>query len=235
MRGLLRPKSSVVLYLLLAGCFLTSYAFADTESMNCPGKLPSAHAPLTEGDQNSASHLQLSRKIAASAEVHIDVCAADLTVTDGDSFRVTVDLGNPSTEYAAADYLQTLEVTPSEVTLRLQLPKSARARVRVEIPLSSGDLQVNLGRGNLTLEADHLSGERNANVGYGHVELRGNDDAYQSLEVNVGLGSLHDHRKGGKSHHLIVAHSFEGTGKGSIEVNVGMGSVDLEAGEGKSI
>ena len=31
-------------------------------------------------------------------------------------------------------------------------------------------------------------------------------------------------------HHLIVATSFDSTGKRSIEINVGMGSVDLNPG-----
>ena len=237
MRVLLRLKSRSVLCFLIASCVLLSCpAFADTGSMNCPGRMPATHAQLVEGDQNSSSHLQLSRKIASSTEVHIDVCAADLTITGGsDSFRVTVDLGSPSTQYTAADYLQTLEVSPGKVTLQLHLPKSARAKVLVEIPSQVPGLQVNLGRGNLSLVADRVGGERDINVGYGHVDFQGNADAYESLQVNVGLGSLHDHRKGGESHHLIVAHGFEGTGKGSIEINVGMGSVDLNSGHGQPI
>jgi len=55
----------------------------------------------------------------------------------------------------------------------------------------------------------------------------GNDNAYESMEIKVGLGSLHDYRNGGKNHHFIVANSFAGSGKGEIQINVGMGHVDV--------
>jgi hypothetical protein len=46
-----------------------------------------------------------------------------------------------------------------------------QAKVTVEIPSSTPDLQVNLGRGALSLAADQVGGERRINVGYGHVHL----------------------------------------------------------------
>jgi hypothetical protein len=207
--------------------------------MDCPGTLSASHATLAEGDQNSASHLQLSRKIESGAEFELDICAADVTLTSsGDNMlRVTVDVANPSRQHTAVDYLQKLDVTSSHVSLQLHLFRPLHAKVTIELPSATPELTANLGRGDLTLVADRIGGGKreSINVGYGHVEFQGDADSYKGLQVNVGLGSLHDNRKDGESHHFIVARSFEGTGKGSIEVNVGMGSVDLNPGQRKPI
>jgi len=205
--------------------------------MSCDGRVPSAHAQLAEGDQNTATHLHVSRQIAGAAEVNIDVCSADLTITGSNSaaFAVTVDIGSPVAKSMAADYLETLDVTPEEVKLQLHLPRSVHAKVTVEVPTTITDLQTNLARGNLLLVGDRINGEREFNIGFGHVNFEGNKDAYESMEVNVGLGSLHDHRNDGEDHHFIVSKSFGGTGKGSVEINVGMGSVDLNPGRSQPI
>jgi len=58
----------------------------------------------------------------------------------------------------------------------LHLPRSVHARVRVEVPATVKDMQTNLGRGNLLLVGDRINGERNFNVGYGHVNFEGNKE-----------------------------------------------------------
>jgi hypothetical protein len=239
MISLLRQKPTVLLYCLLAiSPLLAQSAFAeDHDSMNCPGSLPATHATLAEGDQNSVSHLQLTRRIETGAEFDVDICAADVTLTGGanDTLRITVDLENPSQQHTTADYLQKLDITPTHVKLQLHLMHALHARVTIELPAATPELTLNLGRGDLTLVADTIGGERKINVGYGHVNFQGNADAYESMNVNIGLGSLHDNRKDGQNHHFIVARSFEGTGKGSIEMNVGMGGMDLNPGQSKPI
>jgi hypothetical protein len=240
MKTLLRPKPMVLLFCLFAaGYLLTEKAFAEEhDSMSCPGSLPATHAALAGSDQSDVSHLQISRKVEAGAEFDLDVCAAAVTVTGSadNMLRVTVDIGNPSQQHTAADYLQTLDVMPHDVKLRLHLFHHLRARVTIEIPTAPPALTLNLGRGDLTLVADRIGAKREAiNVGYGHIEFQGNADSYEGLQVNVGLGSLHDNRKDGESHHFIVTRSFEGTGKGSIEMNVGMGRIDLNPGQNKPI
>jgi len=238
MKSLRRQKPMVLLSCILAASLLLAEgAFAEDDSMTCPGTLPATHATLAAGDQNSVSHLQLSRKIDAGAEIDLDICAADVTLTGSadNMLRVTVDLENPSQQHTAVDYLQTLDVMPHDVKLRLHLFHHLRARVTMEIPVTTPELAANLGRGNLTLAADRIGGDRKINVGYGRVDFQGNADAYESLNVNVGLGSMHDNRPDGQSHHFIVSRSLEGTGKGSIEMNVGMGRVDLNPGQNKPI
>jgi hypothetical protein len=240
MKTLSRLNITVLLSCLLAATFLSAKTAAaeNHNSTDCPGTLPATHATLAAGDQSSANHLQLSRKVDAGAEIALDVCAADVMLTGAadNVLRVTVDIENPSPQHTAVDYLQTLEVMPHAVNLRLHLFHRLRAKVTIEIPAAAPDLTLNLGRGDLALVADRIGGKQETiNVGYGHVEFQGNADAYEGLEVNIGLGSLHDHRKDGENHHFIVARSLHGTGQGSIVMNVGMGSVDLNPGQGKPI
>jgi hypothetical protein len=240
MTSSLRKEAVILLFCLLAsGCLFSQSALAEEhDSMTCPGSLPATHATLAEGDQNGVAHLQLTRKVDAGAEFDLDICAADVTLTGSadNSLRVTVDLESPSQSHTAADYLQKLDITTSNVKIQLHLMRALRAKVTIELPAATPELTLNLGRGDLTLVADRIGGKRESiNVGYGRVEFQGNADSYEGLAINIGLGSMHDHRKDGENHHFIVARSFEGTGKGSIEVNVGMGSVDLNPGQNKPI
>lgn len=197
--------------------------------MSCNTDLPSNRAELAEGDQNSASHLQLSRPIAAGAEVDLNLCSGELALlaSKNGELRVTVDLGHTFGQHMAGDYLEKLDITPHKAGVYLHLPRSVQAKVTVEIPVVASNLQVNLARGELALAANQVGGQRMINVGYGQVRVQGNDDAYEGMEINVGLGSLRDHREGGENHHFIVAHTFAGRGKGQIEINVGMGHVDV--------
>jgi len=223
---------------LLAGILLLGgAAFAGTDSMICNVSVPSSHAELAEGDQNSSTHLQLSRPMAAGAEVDLDLCSGDLTLSASKNgqLNVTVNLGQSSSQHLAGDYLELLDISPHKAIVHLHLPKSVQAKVIVEIPVTVPDVEVNLARGELTLAANQVGGQRQINVGYGQVRVQGNDDTYESMEINVGLGSLHDHRSGGENHHFIVAHSFAGSGKGKLEINVGMGHVDVYPSQGQPI
>lgn len=239
MRGTLVRLSHDLLHfhLLAVLLLLSGAAFAGTDSMSCNLTLPSSHVELAEGDQNTASHLQLSRAIAADAEIALDECSGDLSLiaSKNGQFNVTVDLGEPASQHMAGDYLELLDISPHKVVVHLHLPKSVRAKVVVEIPVTIQDVEVNLAHGDLKLMADQVRGTRQINVGYGQVRVQGNDETYESMEINVGLGSLHDHRKGGEDHHFIVAHSFAGSGKGRIEINVGMGHVDVYPSQGQPI
>jgi hypothetical protein len=233
-RSLIRPGACLLAGTLL---LLSGYALGNTQSLSCEGRVPEHHTALAPGDQSTATHLQVSRQISAGADVKIDVCSAELTITgSGDgNLQVIVDIGTPASKTNAGDYLEKLEASGGEVSLQLHLPASVHAKVTVELPSGSKDIEANLGRGDLLLVGDQINGEREFNVGYGHVNFEGNKDAYESMEVNVGLGSLHDHRRDGEDHHFIVSKTFAGTGKGSVEINVGLGSVDLNPGRSQPI
>jgi hypothetical protein len=213
-----------VSWLLLGG-----HALAEGQSMNCDSDKPATHAELAKDDQDSASHLQLSRKVALGAAIDLDVCAADLTISgsSGDQLRVTVDLGNPRSKLTAGDYLQTLDVSGQRVRVQLHLPKSVRAKVVIVVPAGISKLELNLVRGDLSFETERVGGERSINLVHGHVDLLANADSYSALHVDIVMGSFHDRRKGGEEHRFMVSQELSGTGRGSIEINVVMGSVDL--------
>ena len=218
------------LYCILAGWFLLAgRAFAERQSMTCNGAMPSNHIALAEGDQNSANHLQLNRKIAPTAPVEIDVCAADLTVVGSKSglLEVSMDLANTAPKVTAVDYVQNLNVAAERAQLQLRLPRAVRAKVVVAVPVATAQLTVNLVRGDLTLETDRITGDRKINVVHGHVEIEGNPDSYATMHVDTLLGSFYDHRAG-HEFHGVLSQSLTGTGKGSVEVNVVSGRVDLK-------
>lgn len=226
----LRPSKAVALFLLILGLAFAGRAFADDQNMTCDNSAPSTHAQLAAGDQNTATHLELSRKLASGAGVTLDVCSADMTVKGGgDDLRVSVEIENPASQHTAGDYLQTLSINPDKAEVRLHLPRSLRARVVVEIPARTPTLEVNLVRGVLTFDSQHLGGAREVNVVDGHVDFLGDADTYENMELNVVVGSFHDHRKRQDGHGMLLSRSFSGTGKGAIEINVVKGSVDLRA------
>jgi hypothetical protein len=62
----------------------------------------------------------------------------------------------------------------------------------------------------------------------GHMKLLvDGDKSYSKMEVNIGMGSLHDHRPGGHDGHFIVSKNYSGSGAGPLQINVGMGSLDI--------
>ncbi len=129
----------------------------------------------------------------------------------------------------AVDYIHILRVDPESATLHLKFPDHSHAVVTLTVPMNKGlDSQFNLGKGELNFDAIGSAGERQINVGYGHAKLLvEGDKSYSDMQINIGMGSLHDHRPGGHDGHFVVSRSYDGTGIGSLQVNVGMGSLDI--------
>lgn len=226
-------KSSLFRRAALFGVFggwllFAASAIADDYSMNCTSKAPETHAQLAPGDQSTANHLELSRKVGTEASVDLDVCAAELSIVGGtgDTFRLTVDTADGSTP---GSYLHTFDVSTHDITVRLALPKRSGARVVVTLPAATSELRVNLVRGDLHFETNRIGADRSINVVSGNVELLANPDAYESLEVNVVMGHFSDHRQDTHGRGVLVSKSLSGTGKGSIDINVVRGGVDLKA------
>jgi hypothetical protein len=240
MRNLLRASNvhsavkvilRIVLFSLVASWLLSEPAGVQSEPMNCQSDAGKEHATLSQGDQNSAGSLRLARRIAPGASVDLEVCYADLTILGGkdDILKVTTTLGKPAAKRAAGDYLQQLDVSEHVAGVQLHLPESVHAKVVVVLPAGTSKLKVNLVRGALSFRTDHVRGERTINLVSGHVDVLGNADSYKDLQVNVALGSFHDHRDGASGHGVMVSKSLTGTGSGSIAVRVEKGSVDLKA------
>jgi hypothetical protein len=206
----------------LAGWLLpVGHVFAQNRSMNCHDSVPPTHAELTKGDQNSANHLDVNRKLGPQAAIVLDICDADVTIkgSNTDMLRVSVDIGSPAPKMTAGDYLQAIDITSQMANVKLHLPSQVRARVLIAVPSSTPKLDLNLVSGHLAFETDRISGERKINVVDGQIEVLANADSY---------GNFHDRHGGDSGGPALVSRSLTGTGKGSLEINLVKGSVDLK-------
>jgi hypothetical protein len=177
-------------------------------------------------------HLEFARPFDSSGRLTVHICRADLrlrTDPNAKELKLTVELNTQSDTYTVADYIQTLRVQPDTGVIQLKFPKAAHAAVTLTMPMGpNSSNEFNLGDGDLDFNATGSSGNREINVGMGHMQLvLDNDKSYSKMEVNVGMGTLHDHRPGGHDGHFVVSKEYAGTGSGSLEINVGMGSLDI--------
>lgn len=223
-----RRKLTSFVVLLACTCFAQA-AFAETKDMDCQKQSPTTYIQLAPTDQATANHLSLDRQLAIGTSVTLDVCAADLAVKAGSDnhLHITIDRTSASAEEAIANYVQALDVISKEATLKLRLPEKAKAKVTAVIPTATPTLEINLVKGNVSVDTGKIEGNRTINLVSGQVNFVGNPDSYQALGTHIVLGSMHDHRPGGKSHHFMVTNTLPGSGKGNVEINVVKGSADL--------
>jgi hypothetical protein len=181
--------------------------------------------------ENTPNQLKVARKLSMGVPVDLEVCDGDLTIkgSKDESLRVTVNLDNSSAGSRPGDYLQTLDLSSQSTTVKLHLPKRPRAKVIIEVSSAVPTLKLNLVRGNLSFEAERIRGERQINVVFGHVDMLANADTYGTLNMNILMGGLSDHRKDGEQAHGMVSKSLSGTGRGSIDLTVVRGTVDVRA------
>ncbi len=235
-------KSFCYTLLLITATTLTAHAVrlepqtkSQSESMDCGEN----DKPVTTHDYTSVPgdilqphHLELTRPFASSGKLKLHICRADLKVNiqpDAKEFKLAIVLNSQSGSYTVADYIQTLRVQPDNGVIQLKFPKAAHASVTITMPMGlNSDNEINLGDGDLNFNAVGSAGHREINVGLGHMQLLlDNDKNYAKMEINVGMGTLHDHRPGGSNGHFVVSKDYAGTGSGSLEINVGMGSLDI--------
>jgi hypothetical protein len=233
-------------YALIFAATLTAHAAQSTQksqpdsnsqsdSMDCTD----SDKPITTHDYTAAPtdivhphHLELTRPFDASAKLKLHICRADLRVNiqpDANQIKLTVLLNSDSNIHTIAESIKTIRIEPDKGVIQLNFPKAAHATVTVTLPMGlNSDNEINLGYGDLNFNAAGSAGHREINVGMGHMQLLlDKDKSYSKLEVNVGLGTLHDHRPGGSDGHFTVTKEYPGTGAGSLEINVGMGSLDI--------
>ena len=237
----MRKSLCYALALILATTLPAHAAQADTQSnshsdsMNCT----EFDKPITTHDYSSdpsdilhPHHLELTRPFAPNAKPKLHICRSDLRINihpDAKEIKLTVNLNTESGSYTLADYIQTIRVQPDKGVINLNFPKAAHATVTVTLPMGlDSENEINLGYGDLNFNAIGSAGHREFNVGMGHMQLLlDKDKSYSKMKVNVGLGTLHDHRPGGSDGHFTVTKEYAGTGAGTLEINVGMGSLDI--------
>lgn len=183
------------------------------------------------GDVLEPRHLEIARPFSGTGKLTINICDAQLVVRarpDAKDLKISVELGNKS-NVPAVDYIHVLKVAPDNGVVLLKFPDDSHAVVTLTVPMKEGlESEFNLGKGNLNFDAIGSAGGRQINVGYGHAKLLvEGDKSYSDMQVNIGMGSLHDHRPGGHDGHFVVSRNYSGTGDGSIQINVGMGSLDI--------
>lgn len=177
-------------------------------------------------------HLELVRPFTGTGKLEFNVCAAELHVRSRpnlDHLRLVVDLGDQPGGRPLEDYLQRIHVEPSSSTFDLKLPPGAHATVTLELPMSANsDTEINLGRGDLDFNAVDTAGNREINLGAGRLDLTaGGDRFYSSLAMNIGMGTLHDHRPGGHNAHFIISQNEAGSGQGPLSINIGAGTLNI--------
>ncbi|TCK75203.1 hypothetical protein [Acidipila rosea] len=203
------------------------------------GNMQCDHEPVSPriyqpqaGDQAGAQSLTLTRAFTGKGKLELSVCDGTVRVRPAKSpgqLGLSVEFGSrPEDGRTVADYIQKLEVGAENADLQLKFPPSLHAVVTLTVPPETTNSQFNLGDGDFDIDAARIGGDRQFNLGHGHAKLLVHGDAsYATLQVNIGMGSLHDHRPSGHDGHFIVSRSYGGTGKGSLQVNLGAGSVDI--------
>jgi hypothetical protein len=227
-------KSFLFVLAFLAGSTLMAHA-TQAESMNCDDddRPPSTHNYSgNPSDVLQPRHLELTRPFAGNGRLEVHVCNANLlvrTARDVKEIRLTVDLNNQLDGHSTSDYIHTLRIQPDNGVIQLKFQKGVHATVTLTMPMGpDSDNEFNLGRGDLDFNAIGSAGVRQINVGMGHMQLLvDGDKSYSKMSVNVGMGSLHDHRPGGHGGHFVVSKDYAGSGAGSLDINVGMGSLDI--------
>lgn len=206
----------------------------NSDNMNCDGEPIAASDRQYQqqaGDVLEPRHLEVARPFAGTGSLNVSVCNARLVVRakpDAKDLKISVDLGGKE-DKSAADYIHILRVAPDNGIIQFKFPNDSHAVVTLTVPMNKGlASEFNLGKGELNFDAIGSAGERQINVGYGHAKLLvEGDKSYSDMQVNIGMGSLHDHRPGGHDGHFVVSRDYSGSGDGSLQVNVGMGSLDI--------
>lgn len=213
---------------LLSSCFV---ARAETNNDCNQGGAALYGLKPQPGDLVEPHHLRLTRPFAGTGKISVNICNADVRLvnrSDIEQMELIVQMDGSDGSHNVADFVKTLQVQPQAGKIDLKFPKSARVRVTLMLPMKRGeDFEFNLGLGDLTFVAGNSAGERQINVGMGSVKMTVGDAPYGSMQVNIGMGMLHDHRPGESDGHFVVSKEYQANGDGSLQVNVGMGSMDI--------
>jgi hypothetical protein len=224
-------KSSPVGLVLVVGCLLMSVS-AWADDTNCSGPEVMHDYVKQPGDLLQPRQVDLARPFTGNGKLEVNVCHGNLRVrsqADAKELKLQIQTDAQPDGHGAGDFIQVFHIDPEKGLIHLKFPAEAHATVTLIVPMgASSNDEFNLGMGNLDFDAIGAAGRREINVGMGNMKLLvDGDKSYSSMEVNVGMGSLHDHRPGGRNGYFAVSRDFTGSGSGSMEINVGMGSLDI--------
>jgi len=227
--------------LLLGLCGVVLFGMeiaAQAENNNCGEPPDPSHYVAQSGDTEDAQHMAVERTFTGQGHLEFNMCSGELRIErgHGDKLKLRIETGDtPSLKMRA--YVKTLDVTGDHATISLEFPHKLHPVAILELPSSTTlASEFNLGAGNIYFDADSIKGDRKLNLGAGDANLTmWGDRDYTSFEANVGMGSFHDHRRGGGSSHFIISRHYQGKGEGTVEVNVGAGSIEINPAKGETI
>lgn len=231
MRGYRTQKSCWLGLAVIAVCVLAG-GVARADDSNCTGREVAHDYERKPADVLQPRQVDLVRPFTGNGKLEVNVCHGELRVqsrADAKELRLRIETTRQPDGHAAGDFIQVFHIDPEKGLIHLKFPAEAHAMVTLIVPMgASSNDEFNLGMGNLDFNAIGAAGRREINVGMGNMKLLvDGDKSYSSMEVNVGMGSLHDHRPGGRNGYFAVSRDFTGSGSGSMEINVGMGSLDI--------
>lgn len=236
-----RNAAAVRRVCLVMFCALTLSAaalMARAESNNCGEPPDPTHYVPQSGDTEDAQHIAVERSFNGQGRFELNVCSGELHIKPGHGDRLTLRIETASSpELKMRAYVKTLDISSDHATITLQFPHKTHPVVTLELPSTASlKSEINLGAGKFYFDAEGIKGNRELNLGAGEAYLTMADDhGYANFEANVGMGSFHDHRPGGRSSHFIISRNYQGRGSGSLEVNVGAGSIDISPTKGETI
>jgi hypothetical protein len=177
-------------------------------------------------------HIELVRPFTGNGKLEFSICNAEVHVRSSpqaSELKLVIDMGAQPDGYTAANYIHTFHVAPDQGKIHLKFSKATHASVTLVVPMhDNSNNEFDFGKGDVSFNAIGSAGRREINVGMGHMKLLVDGDKdYSGMEVNIGMGSLRDHRPGGHNGHIVVSRNYSGSGNGPLEINVGMGSLDI--------
>lgn len=226
----------------LLGLFvsLLFYRSARADTHDCVSTPGASDYVAQREDVEDAQHISLVRDLAGIHNLELTTCVGELQIERSPDARLHLSIASRThLSHPMHAYIEHLRLCGETATIALDFPKAKFVNidsskgpsviVTIQLPGGIRKSEINLGAGKLLLADDALSGDREINLGAGdvHLTLDGDRD-YSRFEANVGMGSFHDNRKGGRNSHFIISRSYSGSGTGRLEVNVGAGSIDID-------
>src|ERR1700685_360434 len=86
------PEGLLLLRALVGWLLPVGHVFYQSPSMNCHDTLSPIHAEQTKEDQNSANHLEVSRRLRPEVAIVLDICDADVTIKGSNTHEPKQDL-----------------------------------------------------------------------------------------------------------------------------------------------
>ncbi len=241
----MQRRFAMVIFVVFACLSFHRSARADTQ--DCTTTPGASDYVAQSGDVDEAQHISLARELTGIHKLQLFTCTGKLQIERSPDNRLHLNIASQAhLSHPMHAYIEHLQLSGDTLTLAFDFPKAKVVNVdsskehavtiTLQLPATIEESEIDQGAGTLFVGAGALKGNRKLNLGAGdaHLSLHGDHD-YSSFEANIGIGSFHDNRPGGRSSHFVVSRSYAGNGTGHLEVNVGAGSVAIDPAREQSL